>query len=260
MKNLEQGYKTIKDLVKILSLFITVQGEEKSVTEISKVVGMHPSKVSRMLRSLESAGFFEKSLESGKFRLGIPFFELGISYVSNLPLRKIIRPHVEQIAKECNLTSSWAILKDSKVIVIDRVQNFNPDLLTHTIGLNVPFHCTSTGKVLLAYLSEEEQDRILESTNLLKFTDRTIVDRNLIRENLKLIREKGYATDEEETHKDVNCMAAPIRNDAGVVIAAINMMDYKLRTCPEDFFKLADYLMEKALFISRQLGYRRAGF
>jgi IclR family transcriptional regulator, KDG regulon repressor len=251
-----QGYKTLRDLAKIISLFNTFQIEERSVTEISKALEMLPSKVSRMLKTLEAEGFFEKNLETGKYRLGIEFFELGMVYIFNFPLRKILRPHIEQMAKELNLTASWAILNNSRVIVVDRVQNLNIDLLTYRIGLNLPIHSTSLGKVLLAYLPEEEQNRILKSVNLTKLTSKNIVDENLIKENLKLIRERGYATDEGETHEDLNCIAAPIRNGNGEVIAAINLMDEKQRTSAEKLFGLADYLKEKALFISRQLGYR----
>lgn len=250
------GYKTLKDFAKIASLFNTLQIEERSITEISKTLDMLPSKVSRMIRTLENEGFFEKNSENGKYRLGVRFFELGMAYAFNFPLRKIIRPHLEQIFKELNLTTSWGILRNDKVIVVDRIQNLNIDLLTHRIGLNLPIHTTSIGKVLLAYLPEKEQDRILKSTNLVKFTNATIIDRKLIKEHLKLIQERGYATDEGETHEDLNCLAAPIRNGNGEVIAAINLMDEKTRTSAEKLFNFADYLKEKALFISRQLGYR----
>jgi len=251
-----QGYKTLKDLAKITSLFNTLQIEERSVTEISKALGMLPSKVSRMIRTLENEGFFEKNLENGRYRLGVQFFELGMAYVFNFPLRKVLRPHLEQIFKELNLTTSWGILRNDKVIVLDRIQNLNIDLLAHRIGLNLPIHSTSIGKVLLAYLPEKEQDRILRSNKLIKFTYATIVDQKLIKKHLKLIRERGYSTDEGETHEDLNCMAAPIRDGSGEVIAGINLMDEKKRTRAEKLFGFGDYLKEKALFISRQLGYR----
>ncbi len=255
---LSQGYKTLRDLAKIISLFNTFEVDERSVTEISKALGMLPSKVSRMLRTLETEGFFERNAETGKYRLGIGFFELGMVYAFNFPLRKIIRPHIEQMAKELNLTASCAILRNSRVVVIDRVQNLNIDLLAYRIGLNLPVHSTSVGKVLLAYLSEEEQDRILHSGNLDKFTDATVVDHKLIKEKLRLVRERGYATDEGETHQDLNCIAAPIRNGNGKVIAAINLTDEKSQTNVKKLFQFAAYLKERALFVSRQLGYNSA--
>jgi DNA-binding IclR family transcriptional regulator len=159
------------------------------------------------------------------------------------------------MAKELNMTVSWAILKGSSVIVVDRVQNLNIDLLTSRLGLNLPIYSTSLGKILLAYLPPEEQKRILESVELRKFTSKTIVDLDGLIKHLKLCAERGYSTDEAETHEDLDCLAAPIRDSGGKVVAGINIMDERSRTSAEKLFQLADYLKEKALFISRQLGY-----
>lgn len=253
--NKNQNYKTLNSLTEILSLFIDRQASEMAVTEISTALQMLPSKVSRMLRTLESKQFFEKNSHTGKYRLGIRFFELGILYALHLPLRRIIRPHIEQMAKELNVTASWGILAGDKAIVVDRVQNLNIDLVSHRMGLNLPIYATSVGKVLLAYLSEEEQDRILQSIDLIKLTSATIVDRKLLKEELELIKERGYSTDQGETHKDLNCICAPLKDSSGEVIAAVSLMDEKPRMSAEELFQFADYLKEKTLFISRQLGY-----
>jgi IclR family KDG regulon transcriptional repressor len=254
-----QEYKTLKDLTKVFLLFNTFQSEERSVTEISKELNMLPSKISRMLGTMEKEGFLERNPETGKYRLGIRFFELGMVYAFHFPLRRIIRPHMEQMAKELNFTVSWGILRNNRVIVVDQIRNMNIDLLAHRIGLNLPIHTTSIGKALLAYLPEEEQDKILGSINLRKLTNFTIVDKKVIKESLNLIRERGYSTDEGETHEDLNCIAAPIKNGNGDVIAAINLTDEKSRTSSEKLFQFAPYLKEKALFVSRQLGFFSAG-
>jgi len=252
-------YKTLKDLTKIILLFNTLQFEERSVTEISKTLNMLPSKVSRMLGTIEKEGFLEKNPETKKYRLGIRFFELGMVYAFHLPLRRIIRPHIEQMSKELNLTVGWAILRNDRVIVVDRIQNMNIDLLAQRIGLNLPIHSTAIGKLLLAYLPEEEQDKILESIDLTKFTKATVTDKKLIKEHLKVIKEKGYSTDKRETHDDLNGMAAPIRNTSGDVIAAIHLMGENSKNSAQDFFQLVSLLKEKALFISRQLGFASFG-
>ena len=250
-----QEYKTLKDLTKILNLFNNSLIEEYSVSDISKMVDMSPSKISRMLATLEGEGFFEKNIQNGKYGLGIAFFELGMVYASHFPLSKIIRPHIEEMAKQLKLTASWGILKHDKVFVVDRIQNLHIDLLSHRIGLNLPIHSTSIGKILLAYLDNGDQDRILRSGKLTKFTEKTIIDPEMIKEKLKVYHDRGYSTDEGETHKDICCMAAPLMDRSGTVIAAINLMAEKSQISAEKLFQLADYLKEKALFISRQLGY-----
>jgi DNA-binding IclR family transcriptional regulator len=254
--NSGQDYKTLKDLARILSLFNSPQVQEIGISEISKSLNMLPSKISRMVRTLEKDGFFQKNIETGKYRLGIAFFELGIIFALNFPLRQIIRPHIEQIAKEHNLTASWGILSKGKVIVVDRVQNLNIDLLAYRIGFNIPIHSSSIGKVLLANLPEKELNEILKIMKLEKFTAATIVDPNLLKEQLDDVKEKGYSIDNGETHEDIYSIAAPIKNVDGDVIAALNLTSEKKHPNVEKIFKFSEYLKEKGLFISRQLGYR----
>jgi IclR family KDG regulon transcriptional repressor len=251
-----QEYKTIKDLAKLLSLFNNFHTEELSVAEISKVLGMSPSKVSRMLGTLEGEGIIERENKNGKYRLGIMLFELGVAYAYHFPLRKIIRPHIEQMAKEIQLTVSWAVLKKNRVIILDRIQNIPIDVLAYRVGLNMPVHSTSVGKVLLAHLPEEKQDAILTSSELNKVTDATMTEPHQIKQHLKLVKENGYATDEEETYAGINCIAVPIRDGSGQVICAMSLMDENARTSREQLYNHIDYLKEKALFISRQLGFR----
>jgi IclR family KDG regulon transcriptional repressor len=251
-----QEYKTIKDLAKLLNLFNNLNTEELSVAEISKVLAMSPSKVSRMLGTLEGEGIIERENKNGKYRLGIMLFELGVTYAYHFPLRKIIRPHIEQMAKEIQVTVSWAVLKKNRVIVLDRIQNIPIDILAYRVGLNMPVHSTSVGKVLLAHLPEEKQESILRSIDLNKVTDVTVTEPERIRQHLNVTKERGYATDEEETYEGVNCIAVPIRDGSGQVICAISLMDEKSRTSRDQLYKHIDYLKDKALFISRQLGFR----
>jgi DNA-binding IclR family transcriptional regulator len=90
---------------------------------------------------------------------------------------------------------------------------------------------------------------------LVKNTDATVIDPEIIKENLKLFRKRGYSTDEEETLEGVVAIAVPIKDSNGQVIASISLNDEKSRTSPDKLFGKVDYLMEKALFISRQLGF-----
>ncbi len=252
-----QEYKTLRDLARIFQLFNTFECEERSVTDISRDMNMLPSKVSRILGTIEKEGFIEKNPETKRYRLGIGFFELGMVYAYHLPLRRIIRPHIEQMAKELNLIVGWAILRNNKLIVVDRIQNMLIDVLAQRIGLNLPIYCTAVGRLLLAYLPEEEQDRALKSVDLKKLTDMTVTDKNLIKENLRLIRERGYSVDTGETFEGVNGIAAPIRNANGDVVAGIHLMGRNSSDSAGQIFEFIPYLKDKALFVSRQLGCTR---
>lgn len=250
-----QEYKTIKDLIRVLSLFNSTSIEELSAAEISRMLDMSFSKISRMLRTLEREGIVERDNKTGKYRLGILVFELGIIYAYHHPLRKIFRPHLEQMAHDIQLTASWGILSNNRVIVLDRVQNLPIDVLGYRVGLNLPIHTTSIGKILMAYLMEEDLNEILLSIDLIKPTKNSIIDINKIKENLKLYKSQGYSYDDEETYEGIHCIGTPIMNDEGQAIAGISILDEKERTSRNKLMSYVDYLKNKALFISRQLGY-----
>jgi len=177
-------------------------------------------------------------------------------YIANFPLRKVIRPHLEQMAKETKLTASMAIMRGSRIIVVDRIQNLNLDILMQSMGINAPIYSTSVGKLFLASMPEEEREEILDRAVFTKYTERTIVNRQILKEHLEAVQKNNYAIDQGETYENLNCLAAPIKDEKGKVMAAINLMGSASVIKPEALFEMAGYLKEKALFISRQIGYR----
>jgi len=253
----KQDYKTLRDLIKLLSFYNTLDVAEAGVNEVAKALGMAPSKVYRLLSTLAEEGFFEKNVLTDKYRVGIGFFEIGLTYIFNSPLRNIMNPHIEQMAKETGLTASWAIMHKNKVTVIGRVQNLNIDLLTYRVGFNISIHTTSLGKILTAYLPEDKLEELLKSIELKKLTEKSIVNVNEFKEHLKMVKARGYSTDEGETHHDIYCISAPVRGGNGDVVAGICLMDETTRTSPEKILGYAEYIKEKGLFVSRQLGYMR---
>jgi DNA-binding IclR family transcriptional regulator len=254
MNNDDLRYKAFKDLGEILSLFEVNDADDESVSDIAKALGMHPSKVSRMLKSLEAQGLFERDLDTGKYRIGARFLQIGLLYALNHPLRRIILPHIEQMARELKLLSGWGLFKNNKVVIVDRLR-FGDDLPMHVLGSEVPLHSTAYGKLFLAYLSEEEQKRIITSLSLVKFTPRTITDNGLLKKELIRVRDQGYAFDDEATREGIRGFAAPIFDAQGMVAAAITIAGKSVDVPDERLPDVIKYLTEKAYFISRQFGY-----
>jgi IclR family KDG regulon transcriptional repressor len=251
-------YKTIKDLGKIVSLFGKHGGEEQSVTDISRSLQMLPSKVSRLLKTLESEGFFERSQHTGKYRIGPRFLQLGLLYVFNHPLRMIMLPHLEHMVQELSLSTGWGIFRNDQIIVVDRF-NFGKRSFVSRVGSNVPLHSSSYGKLFLAYLSSQEQRRLLNSLTFTRLTPDTISDPIKMREEIKQARKNGYALDQGETAADMTSVAAPIFNSDGAVVAALSVSAEKPRFTPDILQQTIKYLTERARFISRQIGYDAHG-
>jgi IclR family transcriptional regulator, KDG regulon repressor len=251
-KNLR--YKTLSDFTRIITLFEESEGQERGVSDIAKSLQLLTSKVSRMLKTLETDGWVEKSSHTGKYRVGVRFLQIGLLYVLNHPLRRIILPHVEQTARDLGLLSGWGIFKNGKVIIVDRIRMKKGPLI-HLLGSDVPLHSSSYGKLFLSYLNEKDRDDILSSLVFDVHTPRTIKNAQLLKPELDRVRQQGYAVDEEETREGIIGFAAPVFDDSQELIAAItvsgNTLDFS-----HDRVSEVEYLKEKALFISRQLGYK----
>jgi IclR family KDG regulon transcriptional repressor len=123
------------------------------------------------------------------------------------------------------------------------------------VGKRAPLHCTALGKVLLAFLPEEERKKILEQKELPRLTDNTITDRNKLEKELSKIQKQGFSLDQEENEKDVRCIAAPIRNYRGKVIAAISISGPAFRIDKKVQNNLKEALIETSTKISKRLGY-----
>lgn len=246
-------YKTISDLSRILSLFEAQEVDERSVSDISRSLGMLPSKVSRMLKTLEVEGLVEKNRRTGRYRIGARFLQLGLLYVFNHPLRRVILPHVEQAAKDLSLLAAWGIFKNGRAIIVDRcsVDNGPP---VHLLGSDVPLHSSSYGKLFLAHAADEERERLIGSLAFVKLTSKTITNGASMREELRLVKKRGYSVDDGETRRGLVGIAAPVFDETEALVAALTVSgrdeDFSRDRAPE-----VRYLREKAAFVSRQFGY-----
>lgn len=244
-------YKTFSDLWRILSLF-EQSAEELSVSEVARSLGILPSKASRMLRAMEAGLLLERDAKTGRYRIGPRFLILGLHYLRTHPLRRTILPHVEQMSAELGLTSSWAIFRQGRVIVVDRLRPIGGQAVP-LIGSEIPVHSSSYGKLFLAYLPEDEQDRILATISYDSLTPNTITTPSALKSELAAIRARGYSIDREESSLNVVGISAPIFDESEAMCAALTVA-YVLSRDNVDEARVIRYLADKAVFISRQLG------
>lgn len=245
--------QTILTSAKILSLF-SVEKEEISVREVSKILEIFPSRAHRLLSSLEACGFLVKNAQH-RYRLGEALLELGSLYPFHLPLRKIARPHAEELVKKLRTNVQLAIpsrLQPHSVIVIDRIFNFESFPLIHRLSFNFPLHCTAMGKAILAFLPAAPKRAIFREMKLVRYTRSTITNLQELKAELSQIKKKGFATDRGEFHEGIHCVAAPIFENEQV-IAAMSLPDIGEAIYQPQFGEMVQALKEKAAFISRQL-------
>jgi DNA-binding IclR family transcriptional regulator len=171
-------------------------------------------------------------------------------------LGKVLRPFLEQLARETGETASLAVLDGEHAVYIEQVVSQNVIKGIPPTGSKLDLHCTAVGKVLLSSLSKETFERLVHEHGLPRRTANTIVDPVELCKELARVREQGYALDNEETEPGGRCVAAPIRDVQGRVIAAISITGPTTRLTLERLREYAAVVQRIAALASSALGYR----
>jgi IclR family transcriptional regulator, KDG regulon repressor len=245
--------QTIQKAGELLALFDR-DHTEWGVREVAEKLKMAKSSTHDLMASLAKLGFLNKT-EANRYRLGWRLVTLSEILLATTELRKEARPVMEDLATQYQETIHLAVLDDTQAVYVDKLEGRQAVRVELTsLGARLYAHCSSLGKVLLAYSSEEEVKRIVQTAGLPHFTPNTITDEEELLQTLAKIRKQGYAYDLEEILPDLCCVGAPIYNHTGQVVAAISMSipAYRFKRSQTEF---RDGVMRAAKTISKRLGY-----
>lgn len=231
-----------------------------SIKELSSKANLPKGTTHRLLSTLAYLGYVRQDPKTRNYLLGFKLVELGNILLSQLDLRKEAEPFLKELAERTKETVHMVILDRNEVVYIDKVEmDHNPSGLrmASKIGLRNPAHSSAVGKVLLSYFTEEDWNKFCKGKNLQKRTENTITDPAQLKEHLKIVRNQGYAIDDEENEKGVRCVGAPIFDRTGNPVAAISISGPAFRVTKKMILEsLKKEVMETALKISQRLGYR----
>jgi DNA-binding IclR family transcriptional regulator len=231
-----------------------------SLKELSAKVGLPKGTTHRLLTSLAYFGYVRQASENKNYYLGFKLVELGNRLLDNLDLRAQARPFLISLCKKTKETVHLVILDQNEALYVDKVVSDEKPgglQMVSRVGLRVPVHCSSVGKVFLAQYSEQELERFLQKKGLEKRTENTITNTGKLKQHLKSIYRQGYAVDNEENEKGIRCVGAPIFNQQGQVIAAISISGPAVRISKKIIQeKLKNEVMKTALDISKEFGFR----
>ncbi|MFW6381612.1 MAG: IclR family transcriptional regulator [Bacillota bacterium] len=250
------GKKIIKSIdraLQVLEVF-RLDKPEWGVTEISEELNLYKSNVHNILSTLVHRGFVEKNPLTDKYRLSIKMYELGSIVLENLDLRKTALPYIEKISNKFNETVHLGVLDKNEVISIEQKETAQSLKPTVFIGKRAPLYCTAVGKAILAYFSPEKLEEFFNNTELKPYTENTITDPNKLKQELKEIRKQGYAVDRNEHEVGINCIAAPIRDYTGKVIASMSVSGPASRLKEKKVPEIAEEVKQATRQISRELG------
>lgn len=214
--------QTVQKIGPVLDLF-TVDRPEWGVSEVAEAVGMPRSSAHALLSSLVETGLLQ-SRARGRYRVGWRVLELSETLRGSANVRTIGYPVLEQLVDEYGETAHLAVMERSRVLYVEKILGTHMvTVVGARIGAQLEPHCSAVGKVLLAYRHADEVRRIVGGQPLRRFTPTTITDMDALLTELAEIRSAGLGYDVGEAISDVHCVAAPVRDEMGMVIAAVSM-------------------------------------
>ena len=224
------------------------------VTEVANELDIHKSTAYRLLATLRDRGLVEQDSATEKYRLGFGMVLLASTVTADLDIVRYARPVCERLSDETEETVTVTALEDDEAVIIHQSISTTSMMSVDWSGWHTPLHASAAGKVLLAYMPEEQRQHTLRKP-LEALTEHTITDRAVLEEQLQKVRSTGYGCIVEELEVGMNAVGAPIWDSSGAVIAAVAVSGPVFRL-PEESLPATGELVEKAAAeISRSLGF-----
>lgn len=214
--------RALERALDILNVF-SINEPELTLTDIAARVDVAKSTTFRLLSILEERGYVERSVESDRYRIGIRAFEVGSIYIQTTRIEVEAQPFLQLLARDCNQTANLAVLDRGAIVHLSVVPPDRPIRFFATIGQRENAHCTGLGKALLAGMSDAELNAFVARYGLPRHTDNTCVTFNQLHAALAHVQEWGVAIDDEESAIGLKCVAAPVRDDNGEIVAAASI-------------------------------------
>lgn len=243
---------SVANALRIMNSF-TVEKPFKGVSELADELGISKSAISRLLSTLASEGYVIKEPTTQKYSLGLQILKLNSVVVSQLEINHAADPIIKELAKSTGEAALISILED-EIVYIAQIECRHQQLILPLVGHRSPVHCTSAGKLLLAYYETERLHQVVKK-GLNPYTSKTITDKEVLQKQLMDIRKSQFCCCESEYLEGVICFSAPIRNYMNCVVAALTIMGPVLRINEHTRQKNINKVIRAAREISRELGY-----
>ena len=215
------GVQSVDRAVSVLE--ILAQRGEAGVSEVAADIGVHKSTAFRLLAALEDRELVEQTQERGKYRLGFGILRLASAVPGRLDVTQQARPVCEQLAAQLGETVNIAVRRSHFVVNLDQARGPSAVGTHNWVGELTPLHATSSGKILLAFMTHEERRAVLASSGLTRLTPHTITSDRELEAQVEAAARDGYAFSVEELEEGLNAIAAPVRDHTGDVIAALSV-------------------------------------
>lgn len=247
--------KTLLKGLMLLEALAEQNGRPVTIPVLAEKVGLTKSNTHRTLQTLAHAGYATRDETTGNYRSTFKLFELGARQMAQIDVRQFAAVHMRALVDLTEETVHLSILDGGLVVYVDKIESAQPVRAYSVLGGHAPAYCVATGKILLAYQTQEFIARHL--IDLTGYTKATITDLPALRAELARAAANGYAINRGEWRESVGGVAAPIFDAFGQPAAAIGISGPLERLSVKRMKELAPAVQEAALKISRAMGYLR---
>lgn len=247
---------TVKSALRVLLIteLLTEYDQGLSFPEIQAHLDVPKSSLFSILRTMATRGYLLFSEETRRYRLGVRYWEAGQAFLRGADLPGVADPHLQEASDALGETVQLAVLDGMENVYIAKVEANQRLQLVSRVGSRLPAYATGLGKVLLAYLDDDDLRARLAEIELEAHTPRTLADVGQLVEELGRIREQGYGTDDGEYTPGVFCVAVPVRDHEDRVVAAMSCSVPEVRLTHGYRERMIETLTEQAQAISAAMG------
>ena len=256
--NGELDRSRVQSLDRALDILESLAGAGRGIgiVDLSARVGLHASTVHRLLATLVARGYARQSPRSQRYSLGTRVLQLGRSFHDRSDLRQEAHRYLQQLTEKSGETANLVMRDDDEVVYIDQVQSPHLVRMFAEIGRRVPLHSTAGGKAILAYWDPAEVHRLVTEKGMPGKTSHTITSQEDLELALAEVRRCGFAIDDQEQEEGVRCVAGPVRDQTGDVVAALSLSGPITRMTRSRISELGPIVVTVCCDLSAALGYQ----
>lgn len=236
--------------------YLAQQDDWVRLRALARDLELHPATAYRFLSSLKDLGYVKQDPEGSSYQLTLKLAWIASRVLEHTQLRGVAHPWMKRLTEETNETTHLGVLDGNEVTYIDKVDNSQAVEMRSRIGARVHIHASALGKAILAFLPERSREDIVEHWEPVDLTKNTINNPDSLRQELDLVRSRGYAVDDEENETGIRCIGAPIFDHTGSVVGALSVSGWTITMTLERIPQLADGLRSTCAAISQELGFQ----
>lgn len=255
MQKLTKTNQSVEKALQIIEVMASARDAQR-LADIAQRVQMPASTTLRMLNTLVQQGYAYQDPDTLRYRLTLRFAQIGSQINAQFSIRDIVHPYLQKLSHTLDESACLAIEEDMEVIYLDVVDGPDGMLkITQRIGKRAPMHSTGVGKLMLTQYSKEQLQTLASTKGFARLTPHTATSLPMLEAELAATRQRGYALDDEECELGARCVATPILDFQGKIVAAISISGPISRMTLQRTEEIAPLLLETSREISALLAY-----